>query len=195
MIIQTVDLASVCWASYLGERGRTPTQFSAADYPDERSAVEAITSKFQSFGDYPHFRPGILIIEEMPHAVAYGEGVKNTIRMQGRIIERMDTFGHLDRILFVQPMAWQSDLGANRKTPKEQAEIAAKLGYTPPDLVSIHGATFKDLHGPARTKVRDRLKKLMEDHVSAFLIYAWAEMMIMQGRSFDDIKSAQRYHR
>lgn len=140
-------------------------------------------------------KPDIMIIEEMPHGVMYGEGVKNTIRFQGRIVERMSQYDQLDKILFLQPMTWQMDLGLRGTKPKEQAEFAKTLGYVPPDLISIYADTFNSLHGPDRSKVRGKLKKLMEDEVSAFLIWAWATGKWGRDGTFDDIKSAQRYQR
>lgn len=185
----------MCWASYIGPSpvDKAPSEFSAAEYPDERSAVAAITQRFDR-SLYVAW-PDILIIEEMPHGVAWGEGVKNTIRMQGRIIERMEQWGHKDKILFLQPMTWQSDLKMNRKTVTEQAAFAVTLGYAPPDLVKIHIDTYKNLHGKERAAVRGKLKKLMEDHVSAFLMYAWAVGKWGRDGTFDDIKGAQRYNR
>lgn len=197
MLIEAVDLASVSWAACLGSREvdspRYFHEFCAADFDSEILAVQAITGRFDA--RISEAIPDILVIEDLPHGVLYGEHLKNTIRMQGRIIERMDQLQALDKILFLQPKAWQDAFGLFRKKEPDYLEFAIRLGYRPPDLVSIHEAKFSGLKGAERAKVRAKLKKLTGDHVAAFLIYAWAQGKWKRDGTFDDIKTAQRYMR
>lgn len=208
MFIQFVDLASVSWASCLGYRGEIGSrpyfeEFNSIQYPTESLAVSAITGPFRKNGIENHeLVPDILIIEDLPHGVSYGEGLKNTARMQGRIIECMYELSYLDRVLFLQPMAWQAGLGVNKQKGmtdteyvKFQIETARQLGYTPPNMVKEYDSMIVHLKGKERQAVRNKLKKVETDHVSAFLGYAWAVGKYKRDGTFDDIKAAQRYVR
>lgn len=220
MSILAVDLAAVAWAAYLGDGGRSAfvpsegnteyvsihREFSSLEHPTETEAVDGITHRFSgaalesmitSAGNDPAFMdiPEALVIEDQPHAVAWGETTKDVARMQGRIIQRMADYSCLDRLIFVQPAFWQHALGCWRKTPQETAEVARSLGYHAPDLISREEHRFKALKGTERQKVRTRLKKIETDHVDAFLIYAWTVRMKAAGELWNPHKAIQRYTR
>ncbi len=194
ILIQSLDLASVSWASYLRDASVDFSgQFSAIDYPEEQGAVIRITRNFHP--DWVDRRPDFLIIEDLPHAVQYGEYLKYTCRMQGRIIHLMEEYGYLDRVRFMQPKIWQDYFGLFRSKPPEQRAVAEQLGYEPPDMCVEYACDFEHLKGSERAKVRTHLKKLETDYVAAFLIYAWAVGKLKADGTLDDLKGVQKVTR
>lgn len=177
MRILAVDLASTMWAACLGSGEGVDKEFCAVDFKSENSAVNALTHLFRPESSLD---VSYLLIEDLPYGVLPNLAVKDVSRFQGRLIERMISYGQKDKLLFVQPMEWQRHFKVNKKrsqSAKEAidgfAQCAFDLGYTPPDLVEIHSASFTSLHGTERSKVREALKKLKTDLVAAFLIKAW----------------------
>lgn len=197
MLIQGVDLASKAWATCLGDESQVHTQFNALNFAEETDAVSAITHLFRpESGKVPDW----LLIEDLPFGTMPNVAAKDVSRFQGRIIERMAVYNQIQLILFIQPMEWQRYFKVNRRglTTTEKDNVyrdyaKTAYNYDPPNLVAQNDAHFSSLKGPERSKVRGHLKKLMTDHIAAFLIMKWAhevgeEKMLAS-------KSVQRYER
>lgn len=203
MLIQTVDLASVCWASYVGRGGKsmggdgTYAEFCSLDADTEAKAVLKLCEMFNRILFAHNEVPDVLIVEDIPNNIGKMQAnyVRDVYRMQGRIMQVMGEFGYQDRVLFLQPVVWQSAMGVWRKTPIETRLAAGALGYTPPDLLEKHKSMYASYKGTDRQKIRTMLKKIETDFVDAFLIYAWAVQKFMADGVWDDIKGAVRYVR
>jgi hypothetical protein len=201
------------WAAFLGDGGRSANngdehyvsvheQFSCLDAPTESAAIDAITRPFRVLGPLAGAgvtarasAPEFLVVEDQPMHMRWDATAKAVARMQGRIVQRMQDYGAVDRLLFVQPAVWQHALGVWRKTPQEVAAVAAGLGYAPPELLVEHEARYKALKGKDRQQVRAKLKKIETDYVDAFCIYAWAVQIKSTRGNFDGMKAVQRYER
>lgn len=110
--------------------------------------------------------PDALIVEDLPQRVPFMTVTKAVCRLQGRIIERMAGYGRVGAIVFVPPAEWRRHYeGLERGTgPAAVVPVAARLGYTPPDLTArITGKGD-----------RARARKVATDYCAAFLIGRWA---------------------
>ncbi len=168
-----VDLAAkysaVCWMSATGavieewdSWGRTEAGF-----------VHLVTAPFRHCAT----PPDALIIEDLPHRLPFMALVKHVCRLQGRIIEAMDRLGLAGHILFVPPAEWRRNYtGLGRGTgPDAVIPVAARLGYTPPDLTDRLG----------ERKAKATIAKVQTDYAAAFLIGRWALGTWLSFGSFD----------
>jgi hypothetical protein len=200
VLIQAVDFAASAWASCLLRRGEVAHQTCAYYHPTEREAVREIV---KPFSDHP-VEPDVLLIEDVPHQMRFDTVTKAVVRMQGRVIHRMDELRVVDKILFVPPALWQrgfTSLGYSdgKELWRARSEVYAAFaerhfGYEPPNLLELHKSEYEELHHEARAKLRAPLKKLMTDFVDAFLIAKFFELYYERNGTFD-APSAQRYTR
>lgn len=104
--------------------------------------------------------------------------VKPVLRAQGILMREMHAVGMLDNTRFLQPSVWQHTFEGVWRGGKDSAERAAiALGYTAPDMLSIHADEIPPLgkeNSKARTKIRGQLKKSATDYNDAFLMGQWA---------------------
>lgn len=126
-----------------------------------------------------------LIVEDLPHRLPFSNLVKRVCRLQGRIAERMQQNGQLDKLWYVAPAVWRKHFkGMERGTGPDAVIPAAKeIGYTPPDL-------------SARcVKAGDKAiaRKVATDYAAAFLIGVWAQDMHFRHGSFDAIPGLDSY--
>jgi len=121
--------------------------------------------------------PLVLAVEDLPHRLPFASLVKQVCRIQGRIVDRMDTFGAADAVLFVPPALWRRAFkGLSRGTgPEAVTAVAAELGYLPPDL-SDRAAV---IGGKAIAR------KVATDYCAAFLIARWAADYFNEHGHFD----------
>lgn len=204
MLIQAVDFAASAWASCLVRGGEVVHETSAHYARTERLAVEALSLPWMSSERVVVEEPAVMLLEDVPHQMRFDTITKAVVRMQGRVVQRMDELGQLDKILFVPPALWQrgfTKLGFPdgkelwKSRPERYAEFAKKwFDYEPPNLVELHKADYAELHGKERQDVRGRLKKLMGDYVDAYLIARWYELLVEQTGDTEP-KSSQRYLR
>lgn len=104
--------------------------------------------------------PIAMIVEDLPHGVAYRTVVKSVCRLQGRLYERMHAYGRHSRLWFVQPQVWRKHHQMKNGTgPEAVIPVAAALGYQPPD--GIQGG-------------KPLVRKIRTDYCAAFLIGRWA---------------------
>lgn len=190
MILLAVDFASKCWSAALGDNGNLIREWCAWDFPTENKAIDSMTYLFR-----PESIVAVkyLLVEDLPFAVLPNLAVRDTSRMQGRLAERMLSYGQLDKLLFVQPMEWQRHFKVVRKGDAGFAAKALEMGYEPPDLVTKHKAAFNHLSGKERSDVRLRLKKLQTDFIVSYLILQWAHEVGEDAML--NSKSVQRYTR
>jgi len=179
--VVSVDLAAKYSAACLFADGNTHPQWQADSWgATEHEFLTTVTA----FWRLPP-APDVLVVEDLPHRLAFANLVKRVCRMQGRIAERMQQAGHLDKLLYVAPAVWRKHFkGLERGTgPDAVLDVAKEIGYTPPDL-SVRC-----------TKAGDKAiaKKVGTDYAAAFLIGVWAQDMYFKHGSFDEIPGADRY--
>lgn len=148
---------------------------------DEHQAIDLITAEWTRPNP-----PLAMVVEDLPHRLPFAGLVRQVCRLQGRILERMNSLGALDAVLFAPPAEWRKTYpGLERGTgPDAVVPVAARLGYTPPDLTR------------RATKAGDKAKarKVQTDYCAAYLIARWAVTQYAQHRSFD-IPGTTRYLR
>lgn len=116
-----------------------------------------------------------MIVEDLPHHIPYRVQVKDVLRLHGRILDGAEKAGCGDRVVFVDPAAWQRSYeGVFRKGPVGAASVALSRGYQPPDLSADPRFALTGLKGRERARRRDGAKKLLTDYVDAFLIASFA---------------------
>src|SRR5690606_32995726 len=103
----------------------------------------------------------LIVIEDVPYGISRQSMVKPVLRLQGRLIERLDRGGLLDRVIFVAPATWQRHFGLFRakNAAKVQAEKAEELGYTPPDLRTLYAPMIPPKGDAARTRALETVRK------------------------------------
>lgn len=146
----------------------------------ESGFISAITYQWQ----YRQEPPDVLVIEDLPHRLPFSSLVKRVARIQGRIVDRMDSYGLEDAVLFVPPALWRKHFdGLERGTGADAVvAVAGRLGYAPPDLSDrIVGG-----------KDRATAKKVRTDYCAAFLIACWAIATVTETGSFD-LPGTSRY--
>lgn len=189
MNIIAVDLAAKFSAAVcIGEPAEahgTPTIVSQWD-SWQRSQSEFITETCAAFDPLhryaftstPRVVPDALIVEDLPQRVPWMSTVKDVCRLQGRFIERMHDYGQLHKLVFAPPHAWRRTYpGLERGTgPDAVVAVAARKGYTPPDL--------SERCGPQKG-TRSTARKVATDYCAAFLIANWAYEHHYWNGSFD----------
>lgn len=128
--------------------------------------------------------PKVMLIEDLPHGLKFAALVKRVCRIQGRIAEVMEQYGHRDKILFVPPALWQRHYTrwAGEKWPDAVVPVANRNLYTPPDLVE------EGMKSAERTIA----KKVMTDYCAAYLIALWGLEQLERQGTFD-VEGTQRY--
>lgn len=134
--------------------------------------------------------PDVMVVEDLPHRLPFASLVKQVCRLQGRIVERMDSHGAADAVLFLPPAVWRKGFaGLERGTgPGAVVSVAADLGYTAPDLTARIG------------KAADKViaRKVATDYCAAFLIGTWARTTFAATGSYDapaTSRYATAYHK
>lgn len=162
------------WLPVIGQfdsTDRTETQF-----------LQGLTAPFEG----PDL-PAQLVVEDLPHGVAYRNLVKRVCQLQGRIAERMDGLGCLDLLLFVAPATWRNAYPVLRKRGQGMdavVPIACEYGYVPPDIPA--------LRGPRGGNALER--KVQTDYCAAYLIARWAIETHTTHGTFD-VPGTNRYAR
>lgn len=119
--------------------------------------------------------PTALLIEDLPHGVPYMTVTKDVCRLQGRIVERMDSYGYKQSIVFIPPNEWRRHFHLKQGMgPEVVVETAAALGYQAPDLSARIGKGDKAT-----------ARKVTTDYCAAYLIGIWAQEMFAQTGSYD----------
>jgi hypothetical protein len=129
----------------------------------ETAFVTETCAPFQDATSSPH----LMVVEDIPHRLPYRTLVKEICRLQGRIIDRMAQYGLPRAVYFVPPSEWRKYYPPLRKRgsgPVAVVQVAAELGYFPPDLTRLHGARGG----------RALANKVATDYCAAFLIGYWA---------------------
>jgi hypothetical protein len=153
-------------------------KFSAAVWLDEKRRVFHQCDSWQSTETYfidtitQPWRhavspPAALIVEDLHPRVPWMTVVKDVCRLQGRIVERMSSYGHREAVVFVQPDQWRMHFeGLGRGTgPDAVSPVAEAFGYTAP-LDLADRAVVKGSKATAR--------KVATDYCAAYLIGRWA---------------------
>lgn len=162
MTLLAVDLAAKYSAACLMN--------SDGDVLDEWDSWQVTESQFVASLLHPFVvppKPAVLIIEDLPHRVPFMSTTKRVCRLQGRIYERFDNLDKSELVLFVDPSTWRATypkLKVRGSGPDMVVEVAADMGYTPPDFTErAKGNGGKTL-----------AKKVATDYCAAFLIAHWA---------------------
>lgn len=176
-MILTVDLASKFSAVAVRERGcEVHHQFDSAG----KSSFKFCAEVGRAAIDY---EVELVIIEDVPYGISSQAMTKPVTRLQGVLMACLNK--NLDKTFFLNPSTWQKRFPgvgvAPRgltKTQKDAFRIeaarahAARLGYTPPDLVAEYIASLTE-----GTKVLKKntnpLEKSMTDYIDAFLMTDW----------------------
>lgn len=136
--------------------------------------------------------PDVLVIEDLPHRLPYMTNVKDVCRLQGRLVERMHSYGALTKILFVPPAEWRRHYGPPLKQgtgPAAVVEVAVRMGYVLPDLtdrMAINPKTNKPAAGERATA-----KKVLTDYCAAYLIGRWAVDCAISHNTFDVARTSR----
>lgn len=170
MDIVAVDLAAKYSAAIHMSAARQPIHQWDSWQKTETEFLDTITTPWRSGTP-----PDVLIVEDLPHGVPYMTVVKDVCRLQGRIVERMNSFGHIKAIGFVQPAAWRAHFDLKQGSgPAAVIPVAEQYGYWPPDLTD-------------RTGKGDRAtaRKVATDYAAAYLIGRWALDFFDEHGTFD----------
>lgn len=185
MSIVAVDLAAKYSAAVWMDVDAAAHEYEVLDQWDswqktETEFIDQTTAKFEPVRQWA--RPDALVIEDLPHGVRYMTNTKDVCRLQGRIVERMQTYGALPYVLFVPPAEWRAHYsGMGRGTgPDVVVPVAAKYGYEPPDLSSRVG---KGERATAR--------KVATDYCAAYLIGRWALHQRFWSGSYDAARTSR----
>lgn len=124
---------------------------------------------YQLYNTFQYAKPyaEIMVVEDLPHGLRYSTLIKTVCRLQGRIYQHFEFQSNEgEDILFLSPAEWRKTFdGMKRGTgPDVVVPVAARFGYTPPDLSE-------------RAKVkggRAIARKVATDYCSAYLIARWA---------------------
>ena len=131
--------------------------------------------------------PDVLVIEDLPHGLAYSTLVKTVCRIQGRIVQAMheSLLGAVEDVLFVAPRQWRSHYEGMQRGTGPEAVFAAseKYEYLPP----------ADLEQRAKGNGgKTKARKVASDYCSAYLIARWAFDMKREYGTFD-VPGTSRY--
>lgn len=152
--------------------------------PTEMEFVHQICSPFTVTPRLPSKVPEVMLIEDLPHGLKFAALVKRVCRIQGRIAEVMEQYGHRDKILFVPPALWQRYYKRlpDEKWPDAVVPVAERNCYRPPNLVE----------DGMKAVERNIAKKVMTDYCAAYLIGKWGLDQLEKQGTFD-IDGTQRY--
>lgn len=129
--------------------------------------------------------PDVMVIEDLPHGLAYTKLLKKVLRLQGRIVQALDFYATNGKqhILFAAPISWRSHFdGMQRGTGSEAVfPASAGFGYAPPDFLSrTKGQGGKSL-----------AHKIESDYCSAYLIARWAVDMQQKYGTYDVVGTSR----
>lgn len=134
--------------------------------------------------------PDVLVVEDLPARVPWMTTVKDVCRLQGRIVERMDGYDAIEKILFVQPATWQEHFKIKRGSgPEIVVPVAAEFGYAAPPLehrCAVSARTGRPLAAETATA-----KKVATDYCAAYLIGRWAEDQYGKHKTFDAVRTSR----
>lgn len=184
MSLVAVDLAAkfsaACW---MGDQHQVLAQWDSWQVR-ETTFIDFLVSPWAE-GAMP--LPHVLLIEDLPHRLSFIGPVKNVCRLQGRIVERMASFGFEREVVFVPPAEWRKYYPALRKRgsgPNEVVPVAKTFGnYDPPDL------TYR-FRGDRGEKAVAR--KVQTDYCAAYLIGFWGTSCWYNYGTFD-VPGTHRY--
>lgn len=179
MSLIAVDLAErYSGAVAMDDAGRVIHQWHSYDLSTE-DFLTGITTPFVYWHDDP---PHTLVVEDVPHGLPFQGGVRKVCRLQGRIIERMASWGIEDRILFYPPALWQREMGVWRQGPEIVIPVSAELGYHPPNLVTPE----------MKKTATKKAEKIMSDYCAAFLMGRCAQKFKVEQGTYD-VNQSSRY--
>lgn len=129
--------------------------------------------------------PEVMVVEDLPHGLNYSTLIKAVCRLQGRLYDRMQTYDHGGKMVFLAPAEWRRTYaGMGRGTgPKIVVEVAERYGYVPPADI------FPRAKGKGGKTVAD---KVATDYCSAYLIARWA-VATKQEKGTYDVVGTSRY--
>lgn len=172
-----VDLAArYSGAVWLDEAGRAVASWSSFMLTEDQFITE-VTSPFRN--GWTPLSPDILLIEDVPHGLKFMRNVKQVVRTQGRIIDRMCAVGMADRIVFYPPDLWQRPMGVWKQGMAAVVPRAAELGYEPPDLTE-------------GLRAKATARKCMTDFCAAFLMGRQAQRFHVEQGTVD-VHPSSRY--
>lgn len=164
MTVLAVDLAAKFSAAILMD-----DDFTVLDQFDSwQKSEEAFIYLCAGQWFAPVTRPDAMVVEDLPHGLAYSRLVKTVLRLQGRIVQALHEMpeGNVDDIVFLAPQQWRSFYQLKNGTgPNIVVPTAAEFGYEPPDLTERAAA---EKGGKARAR------KVATDYCAAYLIARWA---------------------
>lgn len=169
MAILAVDLAAKLSAACLmDDNYQVHDQFDSWQ-TGEDEFIDRLVSYWTRFNHLPV--PHTMVVEDLPHGLNYTKLVKSVCRLQGRIVQALESddilFGEKAKVLFIAPNIWRAHYpSAKRGTGSDiSVPIAEGYGYAPPaDLL----ARSKGHGGPVRAR------KVASDYCAAYLIARWA---------------------
>lgn len=168
MTILAVDLAAKYSAACLmGDNYQVIDQWDSWQKTEEMF-IYSLVGYWCWFDEKPPGTPELMVIEDLPHGLAYSTLVKSVLRLQGRIVQAMHEMPHgrTEDVLFLAPAEWRKHYDLKRGTgPAIVVPTAAEFGYEPPDL-SDRAKGVKGGKAVAR--------KVATDYCSAYLIARWA---------------------
>lgn len=114
-----------------------------------------------------------VLVEDLPPRVVFSWDIKKTIRMQGRIAEKLFALEAIDRLRYASPHVWQQATpGIWKQGMLATIPVAEELyGYTPPER--------EDIRPPALRK------KIRSDYSASYLISRWGESVIRATGTLD----------
>lgn len=184
--IVAVDLAAKLSAvCILSPEGEVMDEFSSFQISTGEFILQLVHRSLASLDDLGEEAAiSVIAIEGIPHGMKFIGMVSKTLRLQGRILQALDRFSLMEKVLFVPPALWQRTFpGVWRQGPEAVIPAAKELlGYDPPDT------GWESLHHQARQDG----KKAMTDYCAARLIAEWCKNVYEETGTFD-AKSTSRY--
>ncbi len=161
MTIIAVDLAAKYSAAlHMSARGATYNGIDSWGRT-EHEWIDAVTRPWKNGAADA---PDVLVVEDLPHGVPFMSNTKNVCRLQGRIADRMYSYGWLDALRFIVPAVWRKHFSLkNGGGPDAVVRMAESHGYTAPDLSGRI----------ARAGDSAIARKVGTDYCAAFLIGRW----------------------
>lgn len=144
-----------------------------------------------------HWRPNLIVIEDVPYGISSQAQVKPVLRLQGILIAVLHDW--IGIVVFLNPSTWQGMFPGVGRAPtgmkgkaaddyriEAARQHAERLGYTAPDLVAQYIDSLPE-GARALKKHTDPLAKIRTDYVDAYLISEWARSL----GSYDTVRTAK----
>lgn len=182
MTVLAVDLAAKYSAACLMAADHTVIDQFDSWSNDEDMFIHKLAMHW-FWPDRPH--PDVMIVEDLPHGLAYTRLLKRVLRLQGRLVQAMNftVTGGASKIVFAAPASWRSHFtGMQRGTGAEAVfPVSAGFGYQPPPFAErTKGKGGKTL-----------AHKIESDYCSAYLIGRWAIDMYGQYGTYDVVGTSR----